>query len=116
MENKAIFKKTNNKLRYGLSEDILKDFSLIFDRFSDIKKVILFGSRARENFSSSSDIDLAIDAPSMNSVAYTNLWSMLDELPIVFKLDVLHLQSLNNDKLFESITKDGVIFYQNTAI
>lgn len=116
MGSKAILKKTNNKLRYGLSEDILKDFSLVFDKFSDIKKVILFGSRAKETFSLSSDIDLAIDAPSMNSAAYTNLWSLLDELPIVFKLDVLHLQSLNNDKLLESITKDGVIFYENVAI
>lgn len=116
MKCRPTLKKTNNKLRYGLSEDILKDFSLVFDKFSDIKKVILFGSRARENFSFASDIDLAIDAPSMNNAVYTNLWSLLDELPIVFKLDVLHLQSLNNDKLIESITKDGVIFYQNTAI
>ena len=64
--------------------------------FTHVKKVILYGSRARGNFRHGSDIDIAIDAPNMTSSEFSQLWNALDDLPIIYTLDIVHLQNLTN--------------------
>lgn len=45
----------------------------LFRSFSDVHRVILFGSRARGDDQERSDIDLAVDAPDMDVVMWDKL-------------------------------------------
>ncbi|MFQ6027114.1 MAG: nucleotidyltransferase domain-containing protein, partial [Dehalococcoidia bacterium] len=44
-----------------------------------VKKVILFGSRARGDERERSDIDLAVVAPELTDQEWTEIWSYVDE-------------------------------------
>ena len=45
---------------FGLDVDTLRDMRQLFRQFSDIEKVILYGSRAKDNYRKGSDIDITL--------------------------------------------------------
>lgn len=96
-------------MKYGVDESIWAMILNICTAFPEVKSVILYGSRAREDAKLGSDIDLAIDAPSMSPKAFAELWNKLDDLPQLYTLDVIHLQSIQNDTLLKAIKQDGVV-------
>ena len=74
-----------------------------------VKKVILFGSRARGNNRERSDIDLAFEGG--NSVRFA---LDVDEFtPTLLKFDFVDL-STANEAILKEIEKDGVILYEQT--
>ena len=99
-------------LNHGLSDNTVKTLTDIFKQFSNIHSVILYGSRAKGNYHKGSDIDFAIDAPNMNNSEFARLWNAVDELPLIYKIDCLHVQRLNNNALLDNIHKQGVVFYK----
>lgn len=44
---------------FGLSNEVIIDICEVFKKHSNIQKVLIFGSRAKGNYSEGSDIDLA---------------------------------------------------------
>jgi len=87
--------------------DKLKDF---FSKFDFIDKVVIFGSRAKHNANPKSDIDLCIYSLEMDKKEFTKLKLKLDELPILYKMDVVHFEN-SNDELKENILRDGKLFF-----
>jgi uncharacterized protein len=98
--------------RFGLEENFIDDMKDIFARFPVINKVLLYGSRAREDFKPSSDIDLAVQAPDMKFEDFLALKAELENLPLIFKIDLLHLDGLDKAALKEKIDREAVIFYR----
>jgi proline iminopeptidase len=96
---------------FGLDERIYVDMARVFARYPAVEQVLIFGSRAKDTWKPGSDIDLAIVAPGMSDAAFSQLWNELDELPLVFKLDVVHLDRLNQAGLRERILSEGQVFY-----
>lgn len=94
-------------LNFGLSADILSDLQRVFAAYPEIEQVLIFGSRAKGTFRDGSDIDLAVFAPTLSEARFTRLWNELDTLPILFKMDVLHWNSLENLRLKDKIVGEG---------
>ena len=92
----------------GVSDTIWNSIRNTCFNYPQVKRVILYGSRARNDYRQGSDIDIAIDAPSMTDQEFASLWNALDDLPIIFSLDIIHLQSLKNQALIHAIQRDGV--------
>lgn len=104
-------------MKYGLSQDIRDQFNRVFSRYPAITEVLLYGSRAKGNFRENSDIDLAVDAPAMSEEEFSRLWNEIDALPIVFKIDLVRLQALENGRLLENIRQHGQsIFTTNGTV
>jgi len=99
------------RLIYGLAEHHYADFAHIFKRYPKIERVLIFGSRAKGTAKPYSDFDLAIMAPEMRDQEFNLLWNELDEVPLVFKFDILHWDTLVNQPLKEKILQEGRIFY-----
>ncbi|MGL4767660.1 MAG: nucleotidyltransferase domain-containing protein [Formosimonas sp.] len=95
--------------RFGLSHAIIEQLNCVFAQYPQIEQVLIFGSRAKGNYRDSSDIDLAIIAPSMTDTEFAQLWGQLDALPLVFKLDVVHWDKLSNETLKQSSLTTGQI-------
>lgn len=95
---------------YGIHETLSNNILTTCFNFKSVDHVILFGSRARHDFHEGSDIDIAIDAPHMSAHEFSQLWNTLDDLPLIFKLDVIHLQALTNPSLLHAIKIEGVFF------
>lgn len=78
-------------MKYGLSAEIINQLQTVFQGYADIESVYMFGSRAAGTFRDGSDIDLAVIAPAMTDSTFTALWNEVDALPLVFKVDCIHL-------------------------
>lgn len=102
---------TSENMTYGLSREIIDALRGVFARFSAIEQVLIFGSRAKNTFKACSDIDLAVQSATLSDDAFTQLWNEIDDLPIIFKIDLLHLDQLKNIPLKAKIQHEGCIFY-----
>jgi len=84
---------------------------LAFD--ANLKRVIVFGSYARDEQTDKSDIDIVIDSGGMlRGLAFFDLAYRLDSLfPI--KTDIFELCEVKNpSQTFTNIQKEGVVIYE----
>lgn len=70
--------------------------------------MILFGSHARGDFHTVSDIDLAVSGGDFNPFAL-DTEECIDTL---LKFDIINLNAPMEEELLESINKDGIIIYE----
>jgi predicted nucleotidyltransferase len=101
----------SGQLRFGLSAGVIADLRGVFERYPEIERVAIFGSRAKGGWDEGSDIDLAVIAAAMPDDRFTALWSQIDSLPLAFKVDCLHWDRLSNDNIKEKIVREGQTFY-----
>lgn len=75
-----------------------------------INKVILFGSRARGDYTAKSDYDIAFVSPFLDANLKNNIKNELEELDTLYKTDIVFLKDLRSgDELTRNIVKDGVM-------
>jgi predicted nucleotidyltransferase len=98
----------DRKMKYGLSEDVYKKIKKVIDRNSKYK-FLLFGSRARGNYKTTSDIDIAIKENVPKEDQY-KIMNEIDLLDIIYKIDLVFIDENTKDELLESINRDGVEF------
>ena len=91
----------------GLSSSIHELLREEVSHFPEVRSAFLFGSRARGDYSPQSDIDIAIDAPTMSASTFAQLWGAIDALPIAFPLDCVWLQALPESPLKSMINRDS---------
>lgn len=80
----------------------------------EVRRVILFGSRARGDASPRSDIDLAVDAPAMPRRTWLRLLDAVDDAPTLLPIELVHFQSAT-PRLRQRIEDEGRILYERTA-
>lgn len=101
---------------YGISERSFHLLLKTFLSFPEIDEVLLFGSRAKGNFRTGSDIDLAIKGKNVGPDLILKLKSIFNErLPIPYEVDVVGYENLDNKSLQEHIDRAGVVIYNKEA-
>lgn len=103
------------KNNYGIRDNLFNELLNLFKK-ENIDKVILFGSRARNDYKNNSDIDLAIIFDSDDNDNYIKLLTKLEELNTLFKFDVIDYNKITNATLKQEIDKDGITIYQKKVI
>lgn len=93
---------------FGLPERTINELMQFFKSRPNIEKVMIFGSRAKGNYSNGSDIDFAVWTD--DEYAY-RLASDLYDLPTPYKFDVVNYKTLTHQGMKDSIDRDGVLFY-----
>jgi predicted nucleotidyltransferase len=99
-------------MKHGLSEATVEKISSVFARFPQVEKAMLFGSRAKGNYKTGSDIDLTLYGEQLTSRLCATIASELDDLLLPYTIDLSVFDELNNAKLSEHIERVGVVFYQ----
>ncbi len=97
---------------YGLKRSEIKELKRVFDRFEDIQKVVLFGSRAKGNFHDGSDIDLAIIGTDIDLKKIHNIEIEIDKIFLPYKTDLLNFSKIKNQDLIEHINRVGIPIYK----
>jgi len=93
----------------NLDERIKDKIVTIAKKYSNIKQVVLFGSRARGDNSSNSDIDLGIYMMNdYNKLKFGLFCSEIDNIDTLLKFDLVIVDSGLSSKMIENITKEGV--------
>lgn len=91
----------------GISMQVLEKIQALAEKHH-IKKVILFGSRARGDYKRTSDIDLAIEGGN-----YSGFVLDVEEfVPTLLMFDIVNLDGSVQDELRCSIKEEGVLLYE----
>lgn len=94
-------------MTYNLDKRVEDDIIRIAKK-SNVKKVILFGSRARGTNSERSDIDLAISGGNALDFYY----DVEEKAHTLLMFDVVDLDKGISEALQAEINKDGVVLYE----
>ena len=89
-------------MKYNLSDRILRELSGFAQKYS-VNKIILFGSRARGTNTERSDIDIAV----AGADDFDKLVEKVEELPTLYSIDLLNMDTCKNDLLLEDIRQYG---------
>ena len=91
----------------GIRKQVLDEIIGLSVKYG-VKRVELFGSRARGDYKRTSDIDLAVrggDIPRFHL-------DIEEETSTLLKFDIVDLDSQMQDELRESIRRDGKVLYE----
>lgn len=93
--------------QYNLPQRVLKEILILAQKHA-IQKVILFGSRARGNYSERSDIDIAVYGKNFDAF----YWDIKEKVHSLLSFDVVDLNKNISDELKNEIALEGVILYE----
>lgn len=91
---------------------ILQELHQLFMSYPEIEQTILFGSRARGDFSERSDIDLIIKAPNISKDRWVDLvFRVTEEVNTLLGIDIL-LWEEAPEVLRQRVRKEGRLIYE----
>nr|WP_296051132.1 nucleotidyltransferase domain-containing protein [uncultured Blautia sp.] len=91
----------------GINPKVIREIRDIAEQYG-IRKVLLFGSRARGDFKRTSDIDIAVTGGDFERFAL----DVNEETSTLLEYDIVNLDREMQDELRESIEKEGVVLYE----
>ena len=97
-----------------LPETIHEKLKTILDKYPGIKKVILYGSRAKGTNTKRSDIDLVIADSQVDRVTLGNIEYEIEESDIPNLVDIQLLEEVDNLELLDHIDRVGKVIYRKS--
>lgn len=98
-------------MKTGLSKEVWNEITEVFEKFTKINQVILFGSRAMGNFREGSDIDLAVKGDHIVLKDLLDIEVALEDLELIYKIDLVDFNKINNPELQAHIDRVGMVVY-----
>lgn len=91
----------------GIAENVIEQIHAFAKRYN-VRKVVLFGSRARGDYRERSDIDLAVYDGDFARFAL----DVDDETSTLLSYDIVDMNKSVDNELRESIEREGIILYE----
>ena len=99
---------------FGLEQKTINKINAVFSQYENIKQVILYGSRAKGNFKTGSDIDLTIKGDHLFLSDLSKIENQLDDLMLPYKIDLSLFHNISNPDLIDHINRVGKVFYERS--
>lgn len=100
------------KKQNSLSEELIRRIVKVVTKRKSVEKIIIFGSRAGDDFRDTSDIDIAVFGRDWTSKDINIVKFDLDEyIKTPLKFDLLNFYEITKDRLKENILKKGKVIY-----
>jgi len=99
----------------GLKENVIHSMTETFRNDPRILGAAVFGSRAKGNYKPYSDVDIVLYGD-LNSLDVERVSCDLDELPFVYKFDVVAYGLVSNPDLREHIERVGISIYEKETV
>ena len=100
---------------YGLNDQTIAKINTIFAECPLIDKVILYGSRAKGNYRTGSDIDLTIVGDAVAQSHLLKIANQLDDLFLPYKIDLSLMRQIEDRDVIEHIKRVGTVFYERAT-
>lgn len=102
-------------MSFGLSEKTVSSICAILGQHPEIDRAIIYGSRAKGNYRSGSDIDLTLVGADLSYDDLLQIMRELDESPIPYKVDLSILHYIEDAFVRDHIERRGQLFYQRAT-
>lgn len=93
-------------MKFGLSNEIYEKIKEIVNKNTQYQFKI-FGSRAKNTYTETSDIDIAV-FENVNTDDKYKIMNEFDLLDIIYKIDLVFINEKTKKELLENIQKEGV--------
>ncbi len=104
-------------MNFGLKDSDLDYIIKTIKKFPEIKKAVIFGSRAKGNYKPGSDIDIAIYGEKITFHILSILHAELEEQsPMPYFFDIVDYTHLDHEELKEHIERVGKVIYEEKVI
>lgn len=98
---------------FGLSSRDCKQILGAISKFKEIRRAVIYGSRAMDNYKNGSDVDIAIFGEEITFSIVVSLSTILNqELPLAYFFDVIDYKEINSSDLVRHIDSFGKTFYE----
>jgi predicted nucleotidyltransferase len=101
---------------FGIAAGIARQLRQAFEKGVPPQCVWIYGSRARGFARLESDIDLAIDAPDFDERAFLTLKHRIDDLELIYRVDVVWLQDVRDERFRMEIESHRQLFWQGPVM
>ncbi|MDE3270133.1 MAG: nucleotidyltransferase domain-containing protein [Pseudomonadota bacterium] len=100
-------------MKYGLTAATIAKINGILANYPQVRKAIIYGSRAVDAHRTGSDIDLTlVGGKDLTLRVHHQIDAALDELLLPYTIDLSILHDIDNPKLIEHIDAVGRVFYE----
>jgi uncharacterized protein len=100
-------------MKFGLTDADFKNMVDVLAQHPEIKKVVLFGSRAKGTQRPGSDIDLAVSfGPTVSFGQWLDLQIEMDELDLPQHIDLVDMGTIDNAELLAHIQRVGKVVFE----
>ena len=99
----------------GLPPEACEQVLAEIRKHPEVKRVVLYGSRALGRHRSGSDVDLCLDAPDMTLKQLLNLGARLDDLLLPWRFDLQLNHLITHTALRDHIERAGQCVWQQDA-
>ncbi|MBU6324695.1 MAG: nucleotidyltransferase domain-containing protein [Bacteroidetes bacterium] len=101
---------------FGLIPKDLTDICAVLAKYPEVKEGILFGSRAKGNYRTGSDVDLALKGEDLSSRIVADIADELNEETLMpYRFDVLNYHRIETPSLRAHIDRVGKCIYTADA-
>ena len=76
-----------------------------------VRRIVLFGSRARGDAEERSDVDLAIDAPDASREDWVRALELADEAETLLDIQLVRLHEAG-EELEKRVAEEGIVLYE----
>lgn len=94
---------------------IYEEIRKIAVEYPEIKKVVLFGSRARNDNNERSDIDIAVYTEKYPFINEAKFWLDIEDIDTLLQFDIVVIDEETDKKLIENVNRDGVVIYGSNS-
>ncbi len=99
-------------MEFGLPDSTCTAVRQILASYPQIEKAVLYGSRAKGNDRTGSDIDLTLFGTALDHRLLLSIASALEESDIPYTVDLSLFEQIETPTLREHIERVGRVFYQ----
>lgn len=97
---------------YGLKKEAVDKIVHVLQQYDKVTEAVLYGSRAKGNFKSGSDIDLTLKGNELVLRDINRISLDLDDLLLPYTFDISIYHHINNPDLIDHIHRVGKTLYQ----
>ncbi|MDA8193044.1 MAG: nucleotidyltransferase domain-containing protein [Thermaerobacter sp.] len=100
-------------MKFGLSDQTIRAIHDILHRHPEVDHAILYGSRAKGNYKTGSDIDLTlVGSKELTHKVLVRISRELEESSIPYIVDLSILDQIDDKDVQNHIQRRGIVFYQ----
>ena len=103
-------------MKFGLKEETIEKINGLFINFPQVEEVILYGSRAKGNYKTGSDIDLVLKGKNLDLSILYQITKKIDDLLLPYSFDISLFDQITNTNLLEHIRRVGKLFFDRALI
>ena len=99
-------------MKYGLKDNYIEKIQSVFAVYPAIDMALLYGSRAKGNYKTSSDIDISLVGDELDLSLILRIENELDDLLLPYSIDLSIFNKIENIDLVEHIKRVGIVLYE----